>query len=140
MRLLIVSNRLPVSTAVDGESVSFVPASGGLATGLRGYHQRTGGLWIGWPGTSDTLLPAAQDALSQRLQQSGIIPVYLSATELREYYEECSNGTLWPVFHYLVERVPLSASSWNTYRSVNARFAEAIVDQYRPGDLIWIHD
>ena len=29
--------------------------TGGLATGLRGPHERSGGFWIGWPGDQDAL-------------------------------------------------------------------------------------
>src|SRR5687768_17075013 len=84
VRLLIVSNRLPIATTVDGEHISFTHTAGGLATGLRGFHQRTGGLWIGWPGTSGELAPEAAATLSARLAESGIVPVFLTDAELRD--------------------------------------------------------
>ena len=49
-RLLIVSNRLPVSATLDGGEVRLSAASGGLATGLRPWHEGADGKWIGWPG------------------------------------------------------------------------------------------
>jgi hypothetical protein len=56
-RLLIVSNRLPVmARVVDGE-VALSDAGGGLVTGLRPYHEKSGGLWIGWPGDVSRLTP-----------------------------------------------------------------------------------
>jgi trehalose 6-phosphate synthase/phosphatase len=136
---LIVSNRLPITTTVSDDAISFAPAAGGLATGLRGCHERTHGLWIGWPGSS-ALSPAQQQELTRQLEGQGIVPVYLSEDELREYYEEFSNGVLWPLFHYLLDRLPLGPTSWDTYRRVNERFADEIVRHYRSGDLIWVHD
>ncbi len=139
-RLLIVSNRLPITTTIDGDRVTFAQTAGGLATGLRGFHEKTGGLWIGWPGTAADLSATAADALTDELRGAGIAPVFLTGEELREYYQEFSNGVLWPVFHYLLERLPLAPSSWSTYRQVNEKFADRIAAEYRDGDIIWVHD
>jgi len=57
--------------------------------------------------------------------------------------------TLWPLFHYLlwqdVSPTSLSASFsadeyWAPYEQANTAFARRILDIYRPGDLIWVHD
>jgi trehalose 6-phosphate synthase/phosphatase len=138
-RLLIVSNRLPITATVTAEGVSFAPASGGLATGLRGCHERSGGLWIGWPGI-DGVPEAQQPALDQPLAERGIVAVHLTRDEVRQYYEEFSNGVLWPLFHYLLDRLPLGATSWPTYKAVNRRFADEVIARYHPGDHIWVHD
>jgi len=139
-RVLIVSNRLPITTAIDGDTITFTPAAGGLATGLRGCHERTHGLWIGWPGATAALSDTARQDLTRQLGAAGIVPVYLTDDEVREYYEDFSNGVLWPLFHYLLDRLPLGPTVWDTYRRVNERFAEEIERNYRPGDLIWVHD
>ena len=138
-RLLIVSNRLPITATVNGDAVSFTQASGGLATGLRGCHERTGGLWIGWPGI-DTPPSPQQCDLDTQLAERGIVAVHLTREEVRQYYEEFSNGVLWPLFHYLLDRLPLGPTSWSTYEAVNRRFADAVIARYQPGDLIWVHD
>src|SRR5262245_50226697 len=49
-RVLIVSNRLPVTVQEAGASIEVVPSAGGLASGLRGYYQSAAATWIGWPG------------------------------------------------------------------------------------------
>jgi trehalose 6-phosphate synthase/phosphatase len=138
-RLLIVSNRLPITATVSGDTVSFTQASGGLATGLRGCHERTDGLWIGWPGIDAPPSPL-QSALDTQLAERGIVAVHLTREEVRQYYEEFSNGVLWPLFHYLLDRLPLGPTSWSTYEAVNRRFADAAIARYQPGDLIWVHD
>src|SRR3982750_4894104 len=138
-RLLIVSNRLPITATVNGDTMSFTQASGGLATGLRGCHERTGGLWIGWPGIDAPPSPQ-RSALDTQLAERGIVAVHLTREEVRQYYEEFSNGVLWPLFHYLLDRLPPGPTSWSTYEAVNRRFADGAIERYQPGDLVWVHD
>jgi trehalose 6-phosphate synthase/phosphatase len=139
-RVLIVSNRLPVTvTSVDGV-LHATPSAGGLATGLRGHHERSGGLWIGWPGFADLLGGVPSAELEALLGPLGAVPVPLSAEEITRYYEGVSNGVLWPLFHYLLDQLPLRVEHWDSYVAANARFADVIAEHYRPGDLVWVHD
>jgi trehalose 6-phosphate synthase/phosphatase len=139
-RLLIVSNRLPITVRLEEGSVRLINASGGVATGLRGCHERSNGAWLGWPGDLSRLtLPQRRD-LDRRFAEQRIVPVELSPGEVRRYYEGFSNGVLWPLLHYLLDRIPVGQSDWETYQQVNAKFADAIVRAYEPGSLIWIHD
>ena len=139
-RLLIVSNRLPVTARVDAGSVHFAEASGGLATGLRSWHERSGGVWIGWPGDVAGYTDAEREAIEQQLVVRRIEPVYLSADDAERYYDGFCNRVLWPLFHYLVDRVPVDATGWDAYRQANRKFVDAVLSVYRPGDAIWIHD
>ena len=139
-RLLIVSNRLPITVETNVDGITFTQASGGLATGVRGCHERWGGLWIGWPGLRKQLAARQRAELDRQLHDRGIVPLYLTRQEVTEYYEEFSNGVLWPLFHYLLDRIPLGPTAWQAYRAVNERFADIVAAQYQPGDLIWVHD
>ncbi|MGE5243314.1 MAG: bifunctional alpha,alpha-trehalose-phosphate synthase (UDP-forming)/trehalose-phosphatase [Betaproteobacteria bacterium] len=139
-RLLIVSNRLPITIRLRDQQLQLVQSSGGLATGLRGCHDVMGGLWIGWPGEISGLTASQRAELAEQLDASGIVPVHLSAQEVREYYEGFSNGVIWPLCHYLLDRIPLHSRGWHVYRDVNAKFADHVARHYRTGDLIWVHD
>ena len=139
-RLLIVSNRLPVSASVEAGGVALTAASGGLATGLGPWHARSGGLWIGWPGDVSRMSAAHRAELDRRLAERAIVPVHLSRDQVERYYHGFANRVLWPLFHYLVDRMPVAAMGWDAYRQVNAVFADAVARQYRPGDTIWVHD
>jgi trehalose 6-phosphate synthase/phosphatase len=140
-RLLLVSNRLPVTVRAEGEGgVRVVPSVGGLATGLSRPHQERGGVWLGWPGDVRRLQPAQRSQLEVELARLRCVPLYLSSHEVNRYYEGFSNGVLWPVFHSMPERVPMEERHFGTYRHVNDRFAEAVVEQWQPGDTIWVHD
>ena len=139
-RILIVSNRLPVTITVkDGAPVA-EPSVGGLATGLRTPHEQSGGLWIGWPGTHERLGAAGARALAEQLAALRVVPVQMSADEVATFYEGVSNGVLWPVFHDRVDQLPLSVEGWDVYERMNARFADVVAAHYRPGDLVWVHD
>jgi trehalose 6-phosphate synthase/phosphatase len=139
-RLLIVSNRLPLTTCMSGGSVQVVPSSGGLATGLGPWHERSQGVWIGWPGDVSTCTADQRVALDQTLRARAIAPVHLSRDQVERSYCGFSNRVLWPLFHYLIDRVPVDAGGWDAYRGANEAFADAVVREYRPGDLIWVHD
>ncbi|MFL5577841.1 MAG: trehalose-6-phosphate synthase [Gemmatimonadaceae bacterium] len=140
-RLLIVSNRLPVTAAVRDDEVVIEPSVGGLATGLRPLHERSDGLWIGWPGLAHDELSSAQAReLDAGLAAQRAVPIAICAAEVAAFYEETANGVLWPLFHDRLDHLPLAVSGWETYERVNARFADAVASHHRPGDLVWVHD
>jgi trehalose 6-phosphate synthase/phosphatase len=139
-RLLLVSNRLPVTVKADKDGVSVVRSAGGLATGLRGPHERSGGLWIGWPGDVSRLTEAQRSSVEARLAELRCIPLHLSPSEVSRFYEGYSNRVLWPICHYLLDRLPQQERDWDVYRKVNERFADLVARHYQPGDTIWVHD
>jgi len=139
-RLILVSNRLPVTVRLDDREVSIARSPGGLVTGLRVPHERTGGTWIGWPGDVSQLDGAQQRSLASHLSELRCVPVHLSGEEVASYYDGFSNGVLWPLFHYLLDRIPPSSQEWDAYRAVNEKFAEVAAHVWRPGDLVWVHD
>jgi trehalose 6-phosphate synthase/phosphatase len=139
-RVILVSNRLPVSIRVERGELSIAPSSGGLATGLRGYHDRGESVWIGWPGETWHLNPSTLTQLRERLKRDRLLPIELSEAEVSSYYDGFSNSVLWPLLHYQLDRLPTRAEGWETYRRVNQRFADAAITAYRPGDVIWVHD
>jgi trehalose 6-phosphate synthase/phosphatase len=140
-RLLIVSNRLPVSVSRDKDQLSIHPSTGGLATGLGGVHASSGGVWLGWSGAVEgELAPDQEKQLAKRCQELSLVPVPLTGDEVERYYERYCNGVLWPALHYMINQLPLEVPDFDLYEKINRRFAEATVAQYRPGDLIWVHD
>src|SRR5688572_27522878 len=118
-RVLIVSNRLPVSARLTAGEVSLVPSSGGLATGLGPWHEKSDGLWVGWPGDLSGATPTQRENLDERLNERGIVPVHLSIDQVGGCYHGFANRVLWPLFHYLIDRVPIDAAGWEAYREVN---------------------
>ncbi|HKH83382.1 MAG TPA: bifunctional alpha,alpha-trehalose-phosphate synthase (UDP-forming)/trehalose-phosphatase, partial [Gemmatimonadales bacterium] len=139
-RLLIVANRLPVTIKATDGGVEVQKSSGGLATGLLRPHEQSGGLWIGWSGAPHELTQDQQLQLEQQLTDMRLVSVPLTADQVTRYYEGFSNGVLWPLFHYLLDQVPLHVRDWDAYVEVNERFADIVAQHYQPDDLIWVHD
>jgi trehalose 6-phosphate synthase/phosphatase len=141
-RLVIVSNRLPVTVhpGEGGAEPRVARSPGGLATGLAGPHESSEGLWVGWPGDLSALTPEQRERVEAELEAQRLVPVDLTAEEVSGYYEGFSNRVLWPLFHYLLDHIPLEAMQWEIYRRVNARFADAVAERASPDDTIWVQD
>jgi trehalose 6-phosphate synthase/phosphatase len=140
-RLIVVSNRLPVTVGVSDDDHAIVRRSiGGLATGLREPHNRSDGIWIGWPGSLEELAPSAREDVLRRLDAQRLVPLVLSPHEEKIFYEHISNEVLWPICHDRLDQLPLQVEGWDVYEAVNQRFADAVAEQYREGDMIWVHD
>jgi len=137
-RLLLVSNRLPQTAERRRGKLTLKPSAGGLATGLHSVHDPGKGLWFGWSGLYDK--PAGFEPETDEWKRRGCVPVPLSRTDVRDYYEAYGNGVLWPLFHSLTDRMPLRAGPWETYEKVNQRFADAVAKELRPDDVVWVHD
>src|SRR5580700_1301248 len=139
-RVILVSNRLPITVRREARELRVERGGGGLVTGLRGPHERSEGVWIGWPGDVSNLDDAQERTLSSLLDEMRCLPVYLTAEEVSGYYDGFSNGVLWPLFHYLLDRIPSHSQDWEVYRVVNEKFADRVARVHRPGDLVWVHD
>jgi trehalose 6-phosphate synthase/phosphatase len=140
-RLLLVSNRLPITVKTGPGGLVVERSPGGLATGLAGLHSRTASVWIGWPGDTNELTARQRDDLDLKLAELGTVPIHLTNAELRGYYERFSNGVVWPLFHLAPDRIPLRGEGdFETYRHVNQRFADATIAEYRASDSVWVHD
>jgi trehalose 6-phosphate synthase/phosphatase len=139
-RLLIVSNRLPATVVVEDGRPMVRRSVGGLATGLRRPHERSGGLWIGWPGDLAGVRPEDAAVVDDAFAALRTVPVPLSPDEIAVFYEHISNGVLWPICHDRLDRLPLVVEGWDVYERVNARYADAVAEHWRPGDVVWVHD
>ena len=138
-RLVIISNRLPVSIERTADSYSVKPSAGGLVTALRSVFRKYEGCWIGWTGTDyspevETVLRSVPDLGFQ------VHPVFLSEEERSGFYSGFSNEIVWPLFHDLQSRCNFDPDYWESYVAINDRFADIIADVARDDDFIWVHD
>jgi trehalose 6-phosphate synthase/phosphatase len=145
-RLLVVSNRLPVSIRKDEAGhLTAAPSSGGLVSALTPILSEYGGTWIGSTGFASN--GQGHDAevrrvLSGATRGSSVryLPVFLSAEEQTNFYEGFSNEILWPLFHDLQSRCNFAPRYWEYYLRVNQRFAAASLKASQANDVIWIQD
>ena len=141
-RLLIVSNRLPVTVEKRKDGLHFPQSPGGLATGLGAFYRSYDSIWIGWPGiTSDKInKEETKDIEAKLMSEFRCHPVFLSQNDIERYYHGFSNKTLWPLFHYFTQYVIHDKNFWETYKRVNELFSEVISTIAKKDDIIWIHD
>jgi alpha,alpha-trehalose-phosphate synthase [UDP-forming] len=140
-RFLVVSNRLPYEISERDGKLDYKRGMGGLVTALDPILHLTGGTWIGWPGGYASL----PEHVRLNRENDGdpdyhLRLVSLTPDEVEGYYLGYANKCLWPLFHFFQEYCEFSEDQWTVYKEVNHKFANAVIDEYREGDLIWIHD
>ncbi len=141
-RLLIVSNRLPVSVERRKGEIHFKGSVGGVATGLGSYHETHESLWIGWADVTSGRLDATErEQIRTALRdEHSCVPVFLTADDVRGFYHGFSNKTLWPLFHQFTQYAEFDSATWTAYERANRKFCDAVLEVARPGDTIWVQD
>src|SRR5665648_464868 len=133
--LVVAANRLPVERVLDaGGQSTWQRSPGGLVTALESVMSGRDAAWVGWAGEPG---PAPEPFLDKGMH---LHLVGLSPTEIQEYYEGFSNDTLWPIYHDVIVPATFHRDWWNTYQTVNHRFAPAIAAAAAPGATVWVHD
>ena len=142
MRMLIVSNRLPVVLERREDSWTARSGSGGLVTALAPVLQKTGGTWIGWPGAGCEDASVLTRMLDEHSRSVGyeMKPVPMSQAEVEGFYQGFCNEIIWPLFHDLQSRCNFVPDYWTNYVSVKMKFADVVCQHVQPDDFIWIHD
>lgn len=146
MRLIVVSNRLPVIVEKSDSGWSFRQSAGGLVQGLSAsigtILNITGSkdyTWIGWPGTSieQNLQSKVKTDL---LNKFNAYPVFMSEEEMEKFYLGFCNSTIWPLFHYMTTWANYDSEQYKVYKEVNEKFAETVIEIAHANDIIWIND
>ncbi len=145
-RLVVVSNRLPFAVDLADGVPRLTRTVGGLVSGVEGYlRSRPVGengaphAWVGWPEV-DADTEGRRRIRDVTVSEHAAWPVFLEATEVRDYYEGFCNGTLWPLVHYFPSLVRMEEAEWAAYVRVNERFRDVVLEVARPGDTVWVHD
>ncbi|MGI5938605.1 bifunctional alpha,alpha-trehalose-phosphate synthase (UDP-forming)/trehalose-phosphatase [Methanoculleus thermophilus] len=140
-RLLIVSNRLPISISRKNGDIHLQRSVGGLATGVGSFYKSYESLWIGWPGINvQKKQDDERDRIVDVLQKEQCHPVFLSPYDIKHYYDGFCNNTLWPLLHYFNHFAEYNPKTWQVYQRVNEKFCDAVMEVVRPDDIIWVHD
>lgn len=130
MRLIIISNRVPVPS--DGDK------AGGLAVALQDALSERGGVWLGWDGEDPA--PRASEPRVVHAEGVDFATLPLSEADIEDYYQGYANSVLWPLFHERLDAIDHSARARAAYLSVNAYFADRATEMLRPDDVVWVQD
>src|SRR5688572_30822258 len=106
-RLILVSNRLPVTVRRSGGKEVLARATGGLVAGLGPVHDRGDSLWIG--------IAEGTPPSGAALEKARLVAVPLPAEIAKRHYEGYSNQVLWPLFHYLTD-LSFEGADFDAYR------------------------
>jgi trehalose 6-phosphate synthase/phosphatase len=140
-RLIVVSNRLPLTLQRTETGWATARSSGGLASAMNPFLRRGGGDWIGWAGDAgEQDNPERRAILAEWAEKERCFAVDLPEEVAAGFYEGYANQTLWPVFHNFPSQLRFDAKSWEAYVEANRIFADKVVERYKPNDLIWVHD
>jgi trehalose 6-phosphate synthase len=131
-KFIAVSNREPyIHEHVYGRIECVKPASG-LTSAIDPIMRASGGIWIAHGGgTADrhvvdafdhVLVPPEEPAYSLRR-------VWIPADVEAEYYYGLANEGLWPLCHIVFHRPQFRRRQWESYRTANQLFAEAVLEE-----------
>lgn len=140
MRLVVVSNRLPIALKKKGESYEVHPGKGGLITALAPVLRDRGGDWIGWSGVHGE--DDVQTHLDDYSRKAGynLHAVPLSREQVQDYYQGFSNEVIWPLFHDLQTICNFKPAFFASYMEVNHKFASAIAEHSDSEAYVWVQD
>ncbi|MBI6120541.1 bifunctional alpha,alpha-trehalose-phosphate synthase (UDP-forming)/trehalose-phosphatase [Salegentibacter maritimus] len=140
-KTIIISNRLPLQISLENNHLEVTPSVGGLATGLKSFHKDGDSIWIGWSGLTKEEIPEnLLKDVKEKARKENCVAVNLSEEEIEGFYFGFSNRTIWPLFHYFMEYTESDKEHWETYKSVNRKYADEVLKHYKDGDHIWVHD
>ncbi len=155
-RLIVVSNRGPVTFARDGAGARVARrGSGGLVTALSALVRQHEVTWVASALSDEDRAVVRESrggALEQATDDGSVFRLRLLAHEPAAYdrfYNVAANPLLWFVHHHLWPLAsapsfdPALRSAWEDgYVTVNEGFAEAVCDELRrtPGATVMFHD
>ena len=141
-RLVVVSNRLPITLSRHKGRLVLSEASGGLITALQPLLKAQRGVWVGWPGSTEYSEEEIAPLIERFEKEAGyrLVPIMLTKEEVSGYYDGFSNEIIWPLFHDLHSLCNFNPGYWKEYETVNAKFAKKVMEVSSPRDFLWIQD
>jgi trehalose 6-phosphate synthase len=150
-RLLVASNRGPVSYGREGGQRTVRRGGGGLVTALAGLIAAHDVTWIAAAiSAEDRVVAAESDRPLEERDRAGnpfrLRLLDLDPVDYDRYYNTFANPLLWFIQHdlwdhrYAPEITKATHLAWNAYETVNARFAEAIAAEAHGADAVLVHD
>lgn len=143
-RLIIVSNRLPLTIEHSDKGYHTRPSSGGLVSAVDAYLNSAGEevfnekIWVGMPGSSEEVWDGLE--LAEKSSAYQYLPVFVEDEIYDQYYNGFSNSVLWPLFHYFPSFAEYNVLFYEAYIKINEQFCNTLAASLKPEDVIWIHD
>lgn len=143
-KLIVVSNREPVIHEQSANGIRAVRPASGMVAGLEPLVRAVRGVWVAHgSGPADRQVVDRNNRVgipSERPEYM-LRRVWLTRQEESGYYYGLANGAIWPLCHIVHTRPVFRRSDWEDYRSVNRKFADAVLQE--AGDqpaIVFIQD
>lgn len=137
-KLIIVSNRLPISITRKDGTFEYKRNSGGLVTGLLCLQNQMEFLWIGnIPSDfNEEEKKEIQQTLKEKYESHAVfIPKTLNDLSYNGY----CNQILWPILHNFENSIQ-NEKNYEAYKEFNLLFANEICELIEEDDIVWVHD
>lgn len=137
--VIVVSNREPYIHNHSEDGIVLQTPASGLVSALEPIIRACGGTWIAHgSGDADRETVDANDrvAVPPSAPSYTLKRVWISEEEQDGYYYGLANEGLWPLCHNVFVRPIFRESDWHHYEQINARFADAVVQEARTEDPI----
>ena len=142
--VIALSNREPYIHNRTDSGIHIQHPASGLVTALEPVMRACSGTWIAHgSGSADREVVDRHDRIDVPPEHPyyKLRRIWLSKEEEQGYYAGFANEGLWPLCHIAHVRPTFRSSDWEYYRSVNAKFAGAVVaEASSPDPIVLVQD
>ncbi len=138
-QVIVVSNREPYIHERSPDGVIVKRPASGLVTAVEPVMRACSGTWVAHgSGSADRDVVDAGDRVLVPPGQNDywLRRIWMTAEEEQGYYYGFANEGMWPLCHVAHVRPVFRESDWEAYRTINQRFADAVVAEARGDDPI----
>ena len=138
----VVVAEAPARRAEPRTTIAVRRPASGLVTALEPVMRACSGTWVAHgSGSADRETVDSADRVSvppgERAEASyWLRRVWLTPQEEQGYYYGFANEGMWPLCHVAHVRPVFRESDWQAYRTINQRFADAVVAEARSEDPV----
>ncbi|MCD6599813.1 MAG: trehalose-6-phosphate synthase [Dehalococcoidia bacterium] len=141
---ICVSNREPYIHSYRCNEIKCDTAVGGLTTAIEPVISAIGGIWIAHgSGNADRDMVDSKNKLMVPPGEPfyTLKRIWLSDTEVNDYYYGFSNQALWPLCHAVDIKPIFNEAQWHTYKRVNEIFARNVLEEIKDRrSIVFIQD
>ncbi|WP_221584367.1 glucosylglycerol-phosphate synthase [Microbacterium sp. G2-8] len=144
--LVVVYHRQPYEEVVlDDGTVELRENSSpnGIVPTIKGVMGKMeSAAWVAWKQAEDPQRPQFEQIIEidDSYGTYSVNRLPLTEHEVSSFYHLTSKEAFWPILHGFKERYNYDPVDWETFRSVNRKFAEAAADAASDDAVVWIHD
>ncbi|MFZ5491640.1 MAG: glucosylglycerol-phosphate synthase [Pseudomonadota bacterium] len=145
--LVIVYHRQPYQEVVErGRTVYREHDSpNGIVPTLKSFFGRVvdgRGAWVAWKQVTPRQRERFERVIeiNDRHGHYAVSRLPLTAEQVRSFYHVTSKEALWPILHSFPWLFRYENVDWQTFREVNALFAQEAAEQAEDDGLVWVHD